>query len=219
MNNKTKAHTRYYLADGSLAVGVTTILSVLNKPALVTWANRQGLMGNDTTKIKEQAGDRGTITHLLIHADIENRIPDLSEYAQADIDVATKCLNSFREWRKSHTLEPIKLETPAVSERYRYAGTPDYFGLVNGELQILDFKSSNFIANEYFYQVAAYRQLAIENWCTANDEIKSAKILRFSKGDDVEFEDRTITAFAKEFDLFLHCLAIYQLLKDMKRSL
>jgi hypothetical protein len=216
MSNKVQAHTRYYLADGSLAVGVTTALNCLAKPGLITWANRQGLMGIDSNKVRDQAGDRGTITHLLITSELGNKVPDLSEYAQADIDVATKCLDSFHEWRKSHTLEPIHIETPAISERYRFGGTPDFFGLVDGEYQLLDFKSSNMIANEYFYQIAAYRQLALENWC---NELKKARILRFSKGDNVEFEDRTITSFAKEFELFLHCLAIYNLLRDMKRSL
>jgi hypothetical protein len=213
---KTQVHTRYYLKDGELAVGVTTALSILAKPALIKWANNLGLQGLDSNKVRDQAGERGTITHLLITSELKNETPDLSEYSQSDIDVATLCLNSFHEWRKTHILEPIYIETPIVSEQYRYGGTPDYFGLVNGELQLIDFKSSNQISNDYFYQVAAYRQLTLENWCT---ELKRARILRFSKEDNVEFEDRLITQFSKEFELFIHCLAIYNLLKQMKRNL
>lgn len=212
---KTNAHTRYYLRDGELAVGVTTVLQVLNKPSLVVWANRLGLQGIDSTKVRDQAGDRGTITHLLITSELKNEVPDLSEYSQADIDVATLCLNSFREWRKGHTLEIIHVETPLLSEMYRYGGTPDFLGYVNGELTLIDFKSSNAIYGDYYYQLSAYRQLEIE----AGYNVNKAHILRFSKENNAEFEDRMVTSFKKEFELFLHCLGIYNLLKDMKRKL
>ena len=35
----TKTHTRYYLQDGTLVPGSTTVTGLLNKPALVKWAN------------------------------------------------------------------------------------------------------------------------------------------------------------------------------------
>lgn len=214
-NSRTSAHTRYYLKNGDLVVGVTTALGILNKPGLVVWANRLGLQGVDSTKVRDQAGDRGTITHLLICSELKNCVPDLSQYSQSDIDVATLCLDSFHEWRKSHTLEVIHVETPMQSEMWRYGGTPDFLGYINGELTLMDFKTSNAIYNDYFYQVAAYRQLEIE----AGYSVNKARILRFSKGDNVEFEDRMITQFDKEFALFTHCLAIYNLLKKMNRSL
>jgi hypothetical protein len=79
----------------------------------------------------------------------------------------------------------------------------------------MDFKTSNGIWNDYYYQLASYRQLEIEN----GYNVETARILRFSKGDNVEFEDRLIKQFSYEFELFTHCLAIYNLLKTMKRSL
>ena len=214
-SNRTKAHTRYYLANGEQAVGVTTALSILNKPSLVVWANRQGLAGIDTTKVKDQAADRGTILHLMICKELQGEVPDLAEYAQADIDVASLCLDSFHEWRKTHSLSTIHVEKPLISEKYRYGGTPDWYGLLDGIPTLLDFKTSNGIWNEYFYQVAAYRELIIEN----GHPVDKAHILRFSKGNNVEFEDRMISSFTHEFSLFKHCLSIYQLLKVMGRRL
>lgn len=70
--------------------------------------------------------------------------------------------------------------------------------------------------NEYFYQLAAYRQILIEQ---GYPNLNRARILRFSKDDTNEFEDRLITNFTNEFKLFEHCLAIYNLLKDMNRRL
>ena len=37
---RSKTHQRYYDKAGTMLPGVTTILGVLNKPALVPWANK-----------------------------------------------------------------------------------------------------------------------------------------------------------------------------------
>lgn len=215
-SNKTKAHTRYYRKSGELLPGTTTVLGILNKPALVAWANRMGLQGIDSTKYRDKAADVGTITHLLLMGHLTKQEVDLTEYAKQDIDTAMKCMESFLEWEKAHTLEPILVEKPLSSEIYGYGGTPDFFGLVNGVPELLDFKSSNGIWNEYFYQLAAYRQLIIE---AGYKDLNRARILRFSKESGTDFEDRLITGFDKEFQLFHHCLSIYNLLKDMNRRL
>ena len=215
MANKNAVHQRYYTKDGELVAGSTTILSVMAKPNLIRWAWNCGIKGEDYTKVRDSAGSVGTITHLMITEDLQNRVPDLKDFTQNNIDSATLCLNSFHEWRKSHTLEVIHVEKPLISEIYRYGGTPDFLGLVNGELELMDFKTSNGIWNDYYYQLASYRQLEIEN----GYNVETARILRFSKGDNVEFEDRLIKQFSYEFELFTHCLAIYNLLKTMKRQL
>ena len=212
---RVNVHTQYYGKDGELLVGVTTALQILAKPSLIAWAWNCGLKGEDFRLVRDKAGDVGTITHLMITCELQNVIPELKEYSQADIDSATLCLNSFHEWRKSHTLEAIHVEKQLASNIYKYGGTPDFLGYVNGELELIDFKTSSGIWNDYFYQISAYRQLEIEQ----GYKVEKARILRFSKGDNVEFEDRLITSFASEFQLFLHCLAIHNLLRDMKRKL
>jgi hypothetical protein len=212
---KTKAHTQYFSQSGELLVGVTTALQILNKPSLIQWSYDCGRRGEDYRLVRDSAGSVGTITHLLITSELQNIVPELKDFSQSNIDSATLCLNSFHEWRKSHTLEAIHVEFPLSSEKYLYGGTPDFLGYVDGELNLIDFKTSSGIFGDYFYQIAAYRQLELE----AGYEVNKARILRFSKGDNVEFEDRLITSFQYEFELFLHCLSIYRLLKTMKRSL
>ncbi len=44
---RSKVHTRYKLKNGLLVPGVTTVTGVLDKPALIIWANRLGLQGID----------------------------------------------------------------------------------------------------------------------------------------------------------------------------
>ncbi len=213
---KTKAHTRYLLLSGEAAVGVTTVLHILNKPALVKWANNLGLQGIDSSKARDQAADIGTIAHTMILAELTETKAELDEYSNADIKTAENSLNSFHEWRKEHELKVILTETPLVSDKYAYGGTPDCLAYVNGELELLDFKTSKAIWHDHYYQLAAYRQLLIEH---GYPELKRARILRISKDGGTDFEDRLITNFDNEFTLFQHCLAIYYLLKSMKRTL
>lgn len=215
MNSRTKAHTQYYLNTGDAIPGVTTVLGILAKPALVAWANKLGLQGIDSTKYRDKAADVGTITHLLIMGHLTRQEIDLTEYAKQDIDVAQGCLNSYIEWERPHKIEPILVETPLSSDIYGYGGTPDCLARIDGELELLDFKTSTGIWNEYFYQIAAYRQILIEK----GHNVNKARILRFGKDANSGFEDRMITNFDNEFQMFLHCLAIYNLLKVMKRRL
>ena len=45
-----RVHTVYKTKDGKRVPGVTTILGVINKPALVRWANNLGLQGIDSQR-------------------------------------------------------------------------------------------------------------------------------------------------------------------------
>ena len=55
LKKASKAHTRYYLQDGTLVPGATTVTGLLNKPALVKWANNLGLQGIDSSKYVDKA--------------------------------------------------------------------------------------------------------------------------------------------------------------------
>ena len=212
---KTNAHTIYIHANGNRVPGVTTILDILNKPALVVWANRLGLQGVDSTKFKDKMADIGTITHLRILHYLKKTTPDLSEYSQADIQTSDNCMLSFYEWEKSHKLEPVCVEVPLTSDRFGFGGTPDYIGMVNGRLEIVDFKTGSGIYNTAFYQVAAYRQLAKE----IGHNVEYARILRIGRDNNEGFEERLIASFDDEMALFTRCLEIYNLLKKMGRKL
>jgi hypothetical protein len=186
----------------------------LNKPFLVVWANRLGLAGIDSTKFKDKMADIGTIAHLLVMHHLKGTTPDLDEFSKADIDTANNCMKSFYEWEKIHKLEPTLLETPLVSDIYNYGGSPDFVGKVDGVMEIIDFKTGKAIYGEYLTQTAAYRQLVKEKGYIVN----RARILRIGRDDSEGFEERLTTKFDLDFELFRHCLAIYNIQKELKRG-
>lgn len=213
-DDKQKVHTTYHLKDGTRVPSVTTYLGILNKPALMHWSWQQGIAGLDYRKVRDTAATIGTLAHYLILCKLKGEEPDLSDYTPNEIKAAAIPMNKFDEWHKEHELEPILLETPLVSEKYKFGGTADFYGKDNGALVLLDFKTSGAVYTENFYQLAAYKKLLEEY----GYRVKSARILRLSKDADESFEDRASGNLAKYWSVFLACQQVYELQKAANRK-
>lgn len=211
---KAKAHVVYKLPDGSSCPGVTTVLGILNKPALVIWANRLGLQGIDSSKYRDEMADIGTLSHYLIMCYLTKQEPDTRDYSKEQIDKAENCLLSFYEWEKGHELKPILVETPLVSEAYNFGGTIDCYAMLDGMETLIDFKTGKALYEEMIFQLAAYEWLLREN----GNCVGQSRILRIGRGEDEGFEERLVGNLDKHFGLFKHCLAIYNLQKDIRKE-
>ena len=208
----TKAHTQYRLKSGTLVPGVTTVLSVMNKPALVQWAYNCGRQGIDINKVRDQATGVGTLTHDLCVCSLTGKTADVRDYTQNQIDEAQNSLRSFYAWHKTHPFEPKLIEEPLVSETYGYGGTLDLFGIMDDRTILIDLKTSKSIYSEYLIQVAAYGQLLFENKGMWPDK---AIILRINKGKNDDFEIKSVDRLDKYFEIFRHLLRVYALQKEL----
>lgn len=207
---KNKIHTVYKTADDTRVPSVTTILGILSKPALIQWAWELGTQGLDYRKVRDQAGDIGTLAHYLIMCHLRGEAPDTSEYSPQNIDRAESSLIKYWDWEKANSIIPMLIEVPLVSERYRFGGTIDLLGELNGDLWLIDYKTGKAIYPEMLSQIAAYRVLLGEN----GYPVKGCRILRISKDDTEDFEDRIVGSLERYWAIFEHCLAIYQLQKE-----
>jgi hypothetical protein len=211
-----KAKLRYTLADGTRVPGVTTVLGVLNKPGLVTWANNLGLEGIDCRKFVDVLGRIGTLAHHLVLCHLTGETPDLDAYSAEERDRAENALISFFAWEKDHEVHVVQTEFPMVSERYRFGGTVDLIANIDGISTLVDFKTSKAIFPEHICQVAAYLTLAVENYFP----VKQARVLRIGRTEDEGFDDKKFDA--DELDpywaTFYHALAIYELQKRIRRG-
>jgi len=208
------AHQRYYLADGTLVPGVTTVLSVLAKPALVTWANRLGLEGVDVTKYVDKTANIGTLAHYLIECNVKAEEPDLEPFSAEEIRLARWALKSYRTWREANSPRYIASELQLVSERWHYGGTIDAIAVIGGKRWVVDFKTSKTLYQEHIIQVAAYLRLAREN----GYRVGGARVVRIGRTPEEGFEERVFLAkdLKKYWEIFRHALAIYRLKKELK---
>ncbi len=162
-DKRTHAHQRYYTADRKIVPGVTTILGVIAKPVLISWANRMGLAGIDTTKFVRVAADVGTICHEMIECELTGKEFDETQYSAMDIEKAQAGMIRFYDILRINELKNTMSELRLVSEKYHYGGTCDIYGLCNGKRTLIDIKTSNGIYVEHKIQVSAYRQLLEEH--------------------------------------------------------
>lgn len=211
VGNKVKVHRRYKNRQGIPIPGVTTILNLLAKPALIHWAWKEGIEGRDYQKVRDRAGNIGTLAHYLIECSIKGMKPDVSEYSPANLEKAKNAYQAWLKWKKNFgDIETVTSEAPLICDTF--GGMLDWVIKQNNNHILVDFKTSKYIFFEMICQLAAYKYL----WNTNNPdkEIKTCYILRIGK-EDGEFEQRRYTDLEKELKLFLHLRDIYFLKREM----
>jgi len=204
---RARAHIRYELADGTRVPGVTTVLNVLNKPALVNWANKLGLDGIEVNKYVDVLATIGTVAHAMILAHHKGEQFPGDEYDPEIVDKAENCLISFFEWEKKHDVEVVLAEASLVSEQHRYGGTMDLYCRLDGVLSLIDYKTGKGIFPEHMYQVAAYRNLLEEH----GHKVEQVKILRVGRDENEGFDEKSLADTSREWAIFSHALKLYQL--------
>lgn len=207
-----KAHTRYRTKSGILVPGVTTVLNLLAKPALIYWAWNLGMKGEDFRKIRDRAADIGTVTHYLIECDIKDEKPDLEDFSPSVLKKAKIAFGAFRDWRKTYRVKTVDCECELVSEKYLYGGKLDWVATdAAGHLLLLDVKTSKGIYEEHKYQLAAYWQLWEENH--PDKPIAKASIIKLDK-ETGNFSFHPFACLDNELRIFLHLRDVYALQKS-----
>lgn len=147
----------YILPDGQAFPSVTTVLGHFKKKQIQEWRDRVG--HEEATRITNRATTRGSKFHSMMERYLENKpIKEvLHEGVMPDMRQA------FHDIRK--TLDRIDnihyIECPLYSTKMRLAGRTDVIGEFDGELSVIDFKTSKQIKPEkfvqnYFEQATAY---------------------------------------------------------------
>lgn len=209
-----KAHQRYYV-NGKRVVNASGPANLLDPgEGLRMWYYYKGIDGENPQEIFRQSGKRGTLAHTIIEKEWGGPEPDYENYSKADIESAENAVLSYYEWAKDHTLEPILIEGQMVSEKYMYGGTCDFYGKLDGKLTLIDLKTSSGIYENYYYQLAAYWNLLVEN----EYKVEQVAILRVGREEDEGFEFRVIPMEILKiaWQVFRLLLKIYYLKKKVR---
>ena len=158
LSRETIDGVRYYTIssqDGPIKlVSVTSITSHFNREVFAKWRKRVG--EDEANKITKNATSRGTDMHTLVENFLRNKelpkgsVQPLSEFLYLIAKDALKRINNI-----------YALERSMYSEYLGIAGTVDCIAEFDGELAIIDFKTSkkpkprDWIEN-YFVQCCAY---------------------------------------------------------------
>jgi hypothetical protein len=209
-----KVKAGYFLASGQRVPGVTTVLGVIGKPALVKWANNLGLQGIDSTKYVDALAAIGTLAHKMILTDLRGgdvkAVTDEVEFKET-VSRAENCFLSYLNWKGGKTIEPILLEQAFVSEANRFGGTLDFYGKIDGRLTIADYKTGKGIYPDHFYQLAAYSRLLVENGFSLPQDYM---VLNIPRAESESYDSKTKTDLSNEWEIFYAALVIYTRSKD-----
>ena len=134
-------------------VSITSVTSHFNKEIFVNWRKK---VGNETAdKITKAATKRGTEMHTLTEHYLKNdqELPEVPPISEFLFKIAKGELNKINNI--------YALEGPLYSKELGIAGTVDCIAEYNGELAIIDFKTSKKPKprewiEHYFVQAMAY---------------------------------------------------------------
>ena len=154
-------HTVYINSKGEEVPSATTVLKMLNKPALVKWANFLGFNRQNVDDVLNEYAERGTLIHELISSYLHGDLIVYIDDNRFDPLMVLKFFNCFKVWYQQHTIEPILLEKSFCSDKF--GGTVDFYGKIDGVYTLLDFKTAKKIRLSMILQLALYVVLLEQN--------------------------------------------------------
>jgi len=144
----------------------TAMLEVLSRPGardpeFVLAAVAEAVTGvKAADREKQKAAAIGTAVHAGIEWELRRQLGQDAGPAPHLPEVAIWAVESWKDWARSVTLEPLAIERTIYCLDCGYAGTLDLYARVKGVLTVLDWKSGKAIYPEAFLQNLAYRHAA-----------------------------------------------------------
>lgn len=134
---------------------VDHIASRINGPDVMLWALDWQTIFNEARKAhtakKDTAADIGTRVHDYARLILQGQTPP------EPLDgPAQKAIEAFWRWVEGHKIEPYAVERRVMSRNGMYAGTTDFYGLIDGRPAVLDFKTGKGVYDEAWWQTSAY---------------------------------------------------------------
>jgi len=221
--------THRYRLDGRWIPGVTTILGVLDKPALKKWAaaqvaeyvtyNPEAVEALRTLGPKpmvyalkeipwqkrDTAATRGNVLHDHAEQILRGETVEVDE---EDVDVVNSAVEFMTDW----DIRPLLIETPVVSRAGQWAGTLDlianYTHPRTGQTgcAVFDWKSGKALYPEYAWQLNAYAHAEfamVDDWQEAPIPACDAAF-----GVQISDDGYTVAPFKFGPDIYAEFLAI-----------
>lgn len=206
------ARNIYKNEKGKRVPSVTTILGLLNKPALVYWANKMGLNGINTRDYVDDKADIGTLAHKMVENYCNGKVVEYLDYEFEQVETAQIAFNKWLDYIKDKEFDPIENELMMVHEELSYGGQIDIYANLEGKKTLIDIKTCNGIYFEQYIQLSAYYMLLKEK----GYEVDRAMIVRIGRDEEEGFEVKEITIDEMNilFEIFKSLLTVYNTKKN-----
>ena len=203
----TESGRKYFTPDGNAYPSITTVLSILSKDAIMAWRARVG--AEEANKVSRQASTRGTAVHSLA----EDYVNNVEDWKGKHMPANVATFNTIRPILDERLNNIWMQEVFLYSDKLKTAGQLDCIGEWDGELAIVDFKTSKRVKKReditsYFIQMCFYAAAFLERTCIA---IKKGVIVMAVDGNEpLIFEMNT-------HDYLEHLVAVRKKYQEMQK--
>ena len=172
-------------------VSITSVTSHKNRQIFINWRKKVG--DEEADKITRLSTSRGTDMHLLVEHHLKNEnLPEVQPISDFLFKIAKPDLNRINNIRA--------LEGSLYSKQLGIAGTVDCIAEFDGELAIIDFKTSKKPKprewiEHYFVQCMAYGCMLYE--LTGIPVKKLVIIMACENGECIVYEERDKSKYIK----------------------
>jgi genome maintenance exonuclease 1 len=207
LERETIDNVRYYKTPegNQRLVSITSVISWINRDKFSAWEKKVGL--EYANKVRVQSTSRGTDMHTLTEHYLKNEdLPKVQPLSDFLFKISKPELNKID---KIHALE-----SSLYSLRLGIAGTVDCIAEYNGELAIIDFKTSKKPKprkwiDHYFVQAAAYACMFYE---LTNIPVKKLVILMACEDGSCEvYEEYDKMKYIKKLDDYVRDFVDFKL--------
>ncbi len=186
-------------------VSITSVTSHKNRQFFANWRKKVG--EEEANKITKQATSRGTDMHTLVEHHLKNEnLPDVQPLSEFLFKISKPDLNRINN--------VYALESSLYSKILGVAGTVDCIAEFDGELAIIDFKTSKKPKprewiEHYFVQCVAYACMFYE--LTEIPVKKLVIIMACENGECVVYEERDKSKYIKLLTQYIREFVRYKL--------
>lgn len=208
-------HQKYYNDKGVELPSCTQIVSLLNKPELVGWANYMGFQRVDTKKLLNDKARYGTYCHKLAECYFRDGL--LTAKTNADYIPKEEYRHLIYKFRvidlffQKHMVRSLRNEFQVTGSSY--GGTMDMvcYDECDDCLIIFDFKTSKRIYNSHWIQLMGYAGLLEEVYqlpvkkvgvILLSEPMDSKKLITMELTENLEREKKIFYHLTKIY----HCL-------------
>ena len=180
---------RHYGVDDQTAYpSITSVISWVNRKKWADWRQRVGV--EEANRKNKKATNRGTGFHSIMEEFMANN--DVTTMTQYSVPLLQLMFKSAKPYLEKHITNVYQQETRMCSHKMCLAGTVDLICDFDGELSIVDFKTSEKEKPEewledYFVQLSAYWAMFAE---TTDVVPKKLVVFLVAENGDVQIVER-----------------------------
>lgn len=209
LESRTLDYGRFYKIEDQWMPSITTVVGHNTKASILAWEERVGYTTAES--IRRAAAWRGTKYHTIVEHYLKNELEEVKK---------SEGLPKYMFGFARQTLDRISdihiLEAPLYSRRLGVAGRVDCIAHFDGELAIIDFKTTKQLKKEehlekFFVQEAAYAYMYYELTGVEVDKLVTLSVAEdgstqvVQKYDKIPYID-TLIEWIKEYNYYVRSI-------------